>query len=213
MEQFDIVKEIIIGEENARRAYELYQLLSSYNAYTNLFIKIENALKGTNINQGNFYSDCYRNQINDLFSLFKSDECLKTSFISQLNNERDMFFLIDENTLLRLSSFDLYYTDIKGASHIDYNLYKINETIAKVYTEMLYCGDPYYYDKHWEEKKGFGIFEKNSLITPSYALTSELEKYHNVDIRDILKIQPIEEIYEKINDAKNIKTKTLMLIK
>ena len=64
-----------------------------------------------------------------------------------------------------------------------------------------------------EDKKAFGIFENNSLITPSYALTSELEKYHNIDIRDILKIQPIEEIYEKINEAKNIKTKTLMLIK
>ena len=133
MEQFDIVKEIIVGEENARRAYELYQLLSSYNAYTNLFIKIENALKGTNINQGNFYSDCYRNQINDLFSLFKSDECLKTRFISQLNNERDMFFLIDENTLLRLSSFDLFYTNIISASHIYYNIYKINKKISKLY--------------------------------------------------------------------------------
>ena len=44
-------------------------------------------------------------------------------------------------------------------------------------------------------------------------LQIELEKYHNIDIRDILKIQPIEEIYEKINEAKKIKSKTLMLKK
>lgn len=213
MQQLDIAKEIIAGEENARRAYELYQLLSSYNAYINLFIKIENAQKGTNINQGNFYSDCYRNQINDLFSLFKSDECIKTRFISPLNNERNMLFLIDDSTLLRLSSFDIYNTNIIGESHIDYNITKINEAIAKVYSQKVYCGDPYYCDKHWEEKEAFGIFENNSLITPSYALTSELEKYNNIDIREILKIQTIEEIYEKINEAKNIKAKTLMLTK
>lgn len=213
MEQLDIEKEIIVGQENTRKAYELYQLLSSYNAYTNLFIKIKNAQKGTNINQGNFYSDCYRNQINDLFSLFKSDECLKTSFVSPLNNERNMLFLIDENTLLRLSSFDIYNTNIIGASHIDYNITKINEAIAKVYSEMLYCGDPYYCDKHWEKKKVFGIFNDNSLITPRYALTTELEKYNNIDIREILKVQSIDEIYEKINEAKNIKAKTLMLTK
>ena len=213
MEQLDIAKEITIGQEDARKAYELYQLLSSYNAYTNLFIKIENAQKGTNIIQGNFYSDCYRNQINDLFSLFKSDECLKTSFESPLNNERNMLFLIDENTLLRLSSFDIYNTNIIGASHIDYNITKINEAIAKVYSQKVYCGDPYYCDEHWEEKEAFGIFENNSLITPSYALTSELEKYNNIDIREILKVQSIDEIYEKINEAKNIKAKTLMLTK
>lgn len=213
MEQLDIAKEITIGQEDARKAYELYQLLSSYNAYTNLFIKIENAQKGTNIIQGNFYSDCYRNQINDLFSLFKSDECLKTSFASPLNNERNMLFLIDENTLLRLSSFDIYNTNIIGASHIDYNITKINEAIAKVYSQKVYCGDPYYCDEHWEEKEAFGIFENNSLITPSYALTSELEKYNNIDIREILKVQSIDEIYEKINEAKNIKAKTLMLTK
>lgn len=213
MEHLDIEKEIIVGEENARRAYELYQLLSSYNAYTNLFIKIENALKGTNINQGNFYSDCYRNQINDLFSLFKSDECLKTSFISQLNNEIDMFFLIDENTLLRLKSYDIYNTNIIGLSRLDYEILKINRAIAKIYTEKVYCGDPYYCDKHWEDKKAFGIFENDSLVTPRYAYTGELEKYDNIDIREILKVQTIEEIYEKINEAKNIKAKTLMLKK
>ena len=32
MEHLDIEKEIIVGEENARRAYTLYQLLSTYNA-------------------------------------------------------------------------------------------------------------------------------------------------------------------------------------
>ena len=40
-----------------------------------------------------------------------------------------------------------------------------------------------------------------------------LKKSMNIDIREILKVQTIEEIYEKINEAKNIKAKTLMLKK
>lgn len=212
MEHLDIEKEIIVGEENARRAYELYQLLSTYNAYSQVLLKAKEDQK-TSILRYGLYSHCYRNQINYLFSLFKSEECLKTSFISSINNERDMLFLIDENTLLRLNSRDVVNSIIPNSSTLDYFILNCSNAVAKVYKQKVYCGDPYYCDKHWEDKKAFGIFENNSLITPSYALTSELEKYHNIDIRDILKIQPIEEIYEKINEAKNIKSKTLMLKK
>lgn len=212
MEHLDIEKEIIVGEENARRAYELYQLLSTYNACSQVLLKAKEDPQ-TSILRYGLYSHCYRNQINYLFSLFKSDECLKTSFISSINNERDMLFLIDENTLLRLNSRDVVNSIIPNSSTLDYFILNCIHAVAKVYKQKVYCGDPYYCDKHWEDKKAFGIFENNSLITPSYALTSELEKYHNIDIRDILKIQPIEEIYEKINEAKNIKSETLMLKK
>ena len=212
MEQLDIAKEITLGRENARREYELYQLLSTYNAYSELLLKAKGETKPS-ILRFDLYSHCYRNQINDLFSLFKSDECLKTCFISPHNDERDMLFLIDENTILRLNYLDVVNSIIPNSTIPNYFILKCSNAIAKVYSQNVYCGDPYYCDEHWEEKEAFGIFENNSLITPSYALTSELEKYNNIDIRDILKIQPIEEIYEKINEAKNIKTKTLMLKK
>lgn len=213
MEHLDIEKEITLGQENARRTYELYQLLSSYNAYSDLILKAkkEYKFKETYLQQAKPYSKCYRNQINDLFSLFKSDEYLKLSFLSALNKDSDMLFLIDENTLLRLKSYDIYNTNIIGLSRLDYEILKINRAIAKIYTEKVYFGDPYYCDKHWEEKEAFGIFENNSLVTPRYAYTGELEKYDNIDIREILKVQTIEEIYEKINEAKNIKAKTLTL--
>ena len=213
MEHLDIEKEITLGQENARRTYELYQLLSSYNAYSDLILKAkkEYKFKETYLQQAKPYSKCYRNQINDLFSLFKSDEYLKLSFLSALNKDSDMLFLIDENTLLRLKSYDIYNTNIIGLSRLDYEILKINRAIAKIYTEKVYFRDPYYCDKHWEEKEAFGIFENNSLVTPRYAYTGELEKYDNIDIREILKVQTIEEIYEKINEAKNIKAKTLTL--
>lgn len=215
MEHLDIEKEITLGQENARRTYELYQLLSSYNAYSDLILKAkkEYKFKETYLQQTKPYSKCYRNQINDLFSLFKSDEYLKLSFLSALNKDSDMIFLIDENTLLRLKSYDIYNTNIIGQSRLDYEILKINRAIAKIYTEKVYCGDPYYCDKHWEAKEAFGIFENNSLVTPRYAYNGELEKYDNIDIREILKVQPIEEIYAKISEAKNIKAKTLMLKK
>lgn len=70
MEHLDIEKEIIVGEENARRAYELYQLLSTYNAYSQVLLKAKEDQK-TSILRYGLYSHCYRNQINYLFSLFK----------------------------------------------------------------------------------------------------------------------------------------------
>ena len=68
--------------------------------------KQEYERKKANIKQYYLDSDCYKNQTVDLFSLFKSDECLSGKIISETSRE-DMLFLIDPDTLLRIYSFDI----------------------------------------------------------------------------------------------------------
>lgn len=208
----DLETEITNGQENAKKTKELYQLLSSYNAYSILLLKVkqEYEIKKANIKQYYSDSDCYKNQTVNLFSLFKSDECLSGKIISEISRE-DILFLIDQDTLLRIYSFDITNSTIGGLSHIDYNLLKINNCKGKVYKQSVYCGDPYYCDSHWEDKDAFGFFYNGSLVTPGYVLDSKFSTYDNVDIREILKVQSLDEIHEKINKAKNIKTKKLIL--
>lgn len=210
----DLEMEIANGQENAKKAKELYQLLSSYNAYSILLLKAkqEYERKKANIKQYYSDSDCYKNQTVDLFSLFKSDECLSGKIISEISRE-DMLFLIDQDTLLRIYSFDIMNSTIGGLSHIDYNLLKINNCKGKVYKQSVYCGDPYYCDSHCEDKDAFGFFYNGSLVTPGYVLDSKFSAYDNVDIREILKVQSLDEIHEKINEAQNIKAKKLVLTK
>ena len=208
----DLETKITKEQENVKRTKELYQLLSTYNAYCILLLKAtqEYQEKKSNIKQNYLYSSCYKKQITDLFSQFKNDECLIGKSILK-NNHEDMLFLIDQDTLLRIYSFDITNSTIGGLSHIDYNLLKINNCKGKVYMQNVYCGDPYYYDSHTEEKEAFGFFYNNNLVTPSYVLDNKFRTYDNLDIRDILKVQSLDEIHEKINESKKIKTKKLTL--
>lgn len=212
-ELLNLKHEIEIGEKNAKKVEELYQLLSSYNAYSILLFKAKKEYEKKKINIKEYYShsNCYEKQIKDLFSLFKKNECLKVKQLSGMN-DRDMLFLIDQDTLLRMSSFDIMdaYEDL---SDIDYELLKINSCNAKVFNESVYCGDPYYCDYHSENKEAFGLFYNGMLITPSYQLDSQFRKYNKMDIRDILQIQSLDEIYEKIIEAKDTKVKKLVLTK
>lgn len=155
----DLEMEIANGHENAKRAKELYQLLSSYNAYSILLLKAKQEYERTKANIKRYYSDsdCYKNQTVDLFSLFKGDKCLRCKEILD-TSDKDMLFLIDQDTLLRIHSFDIINSTIDGLSRINYELLKINNCIAKVYKERIYCGDPYYCDHHWEDKDAFGLF-------------------------------------------------------
>ena len=208
----DLETEITNGQENAKQTKELYQLLSSYNAYCILLFKAkqEYERKKTNIKQYYSDSDCYKKQIVDLFSLFKNDECLIGKSISNTNYE-DMLFLIDQDILLRIHSFDIMNSTIGGLSSINYNLLRINNCKGKIYKENVYCGDPYYCDSHFEYKDAFGFFYNGSLITPGFVLDNQFINYDNMDIREILKIQSLDEIHQKINEAKNIKMKKLIL--
>lgn len=211
---FDLETEIAHSQENAKKTKELYQLVSSYNAYSILLLKAkqEYERKKTNIKQYYSDSDCYKNQTVDLFSLFKGDECLSGKIIEE-NNCEDILFLIDQDTLLRINSFDIMNSTIGGLSYINYNLLKINSCMAKVYKQSVYCGDPLYCDSHWEDKDAFGFFYNGDLVTPGYVLDSQFNTYDNVDIREILKVQSLDEIHEKINEAKNMKAKRLILTK
>ena len=208
----DLEMEIANGEKNTKKAKELYQLLSSYNAYSILLLKAkqEHERKKANIEQYYSDSDCYKNQTVDLFSLFKNNECISGKIISE-TSRKEMLFLIDPDTLLRIYSFDIMNSRVGGLSHIDYNLLKIKSCKAKVYKQSVYCGDPVYCDSHWEDKDAFGFFNNKSLITPGFVLDSQFKDYDNMDIREILKVQSLDEIHEKINEAKNIKTKKLIL--
>ena len=210
----DLETEITNGQEKAKQTKELYQLLSSYNAYCILLLKAKQEYERQKANIKQYYSDsdCYKNQTVDLFSLFKSDECLIGKSISETNNE-DMLFLIDQDTLLRIYSFDIMNSTIGGLSSIAYKLLKINNCKGKIYKQNVYCGDPYYCDSHWEYKDAFGFFYNGSLVTPGYVLNEQFGAYDNIDIREILKVQSLDEIHKKINEAKNIKTKKLIIQK
>lgn len=206
--------EIELGQENAKRTEELFQLLSSYNAYSILILKAKSEYerKKANLKRYYLYSDCYKEQTADLFSLFKGDECLRGKQLSKLS-DKDMLFLIDQDTLLRMNSFDIMNSDISGLSNIDYELLKINNCVGKVYNQSIYCGDPYYCDTHWEDREAFGLFYNGELVTPSYMLDNQFKSYDNMDIREILKPQSFDDIYEKITESKNTKAKKLVLTK
>lgn len=209
----DLEQEIKRGQKEAKKAKELYQLLSSYNAYIILLMKANKEYKEENacFNQYYFDSDCYKKQIADLFGLFKTDEYIIAKKLS--GNNKDMLFLIDQDTLLKLTSFDITNSNIAGLSYIGYDFLKINNCKARVYNQSVYHRDPYYCEAYYEDKDAFGLFNNDRLVTPNYALNSQFRSYDNMDIRDILKIQSLDEIYEKITEAKNTKAKKLVLTK
>ena len=211
-ELLNLEHEIELGQKNAENIELLYQLLSSYNAYSILLLKAKSEYerKESNIKRYYSYSDCYKKQIEDLFSLFSSDECLKGNQLKRTNYE-DMLLLIDYNTLLRINSSDIMNCIIGGLSSLNYEILKINDCVGKVYNQSVYCGDPYYCDTHWEDREAFGLFSSGKLVTPSYKFENQFRQYDNKDIREILKPQSFDDIYEKITEAKNAKTKKLVL--
>lgn len=210
----DLEKEIKSGQEDARKTRELYELLSSYNAYSILLLEAKNEYekKKTRIKQYHSDSNCYKRQITDLFAQFRNDEFLTGKSISRIN-DKDMLFLIDQNTLLRMNSFDIMNSNIAGLSYIDYELLKINDCKVLVHKKRVYCRDPYYCDEHYEEQDALGLFCGDKLVTPVYQLDNKSKIYDNMDIRKILKPQSIDEIHDKITEAKNTKAKRLVLTK
>lgn len=213
-ELLDLEHEIEIGQENAKKAKELYQLLSSYNAYSILLLKAKREYEKEQTNTKQYYSNstCYGKRIDDLFLSFRNDECLTcVNNDYSYKNDKDRLFLIDSDTLLRLYYFENMYSVIENHYSIDYEILKINNCVGKVYNQSIYCGDPYYCDTHYEDKEAFGLFYNDSLITPSYALDNQLRLYDNMDIREILKPKSLDEIYDKITIAKNKKVKKLVL--
>lgn len=206
------LKKIKCDLKNAKNSEELYQLLQSYNAYSILLLKARdqyNEVK-TNFEGNSLSSDCYEKCILDLFSQFKNDECI----IGKLSEfkTKDMLFLIDMDTLLRInSSYSLMSS--KSISLLKYELLKINNCVGKIYNQRIFCRDPYYCDTHYEEKKAFGLFNNGKLVTPGYVLDEQFKVYDNIDIRKIINTKSISEIYEKITVEKDEKIRELSLVK
>ena len=210
----ELEKAIANGQENAKNVKRLYQLLSSYNAYCILLLQAKQELERKKGNIKEYYSDsyCYEKHSDVLLSLFKTNECLIGKPIElNINNKKDRLFLIDKDTLLRINSFDNNNSTISGLSHMDYELIKINDCTAKLYQEKVLRLDPHDYEMYSTEEIALRFFDKNKPITPGYVLDSQFCNYHNKDIREILKVQSLDNIYEKITAAKDKKEKKLIL--
>ncbi len=215
----NIERLINVGEKDAKKAKKEYELLSTYNAYNILLWSVkkeqEQGVKDYYKDSENYFdSYCYVDQIDDLFSLFNENECLKVKNIDKLNeDDKDMIFLINQNTLLRLNSFYAMNSSIDDLANTDYELLKIDNCKAKIYNSEIYHYDSYYCESYYENKKAFGLFDNDSLISQGYILNRRLREYNNMDIRDILKIQSLDDIHDKITEAKNNKVKKLTLNK
>lgn len=203
-------REILSSQKDIKNALELYQLLSTYNAYCTLLLKAKAEYECKDIEIDDDEQECYQNQFDGFFSQFKRNECLSVTDILDLD-KKDMLFLVDQDTLLRINSLETSDFSFDTLLYLDYEFLRINNCIAKAYKDSIYHGDPYYCDKHFDETDAFGLFYQDRLITPGYSFDKQLTSYVNKDIRKILKPVSIDEIYGRITEVKNNKVKKLVL--
>ena len=203
--------EIEKGISSAKTLEELYQLLSTYNAYSILLIKAKNKLErlGTAFKGDYDYSDCYKNSIKELFSKFNQNELLNLTEAEYnfLIDAKDMIFLINDHTLLQIHSYDLF--DADGLRDLNYKFIKFEDCIVKRYEDKIYKRDPYYCSEYYKYKDAIGLFRGKDLITPAYNFEKQFESIDGADIRDVLIPQSIDEIHEKIKSVKDAKMKIL----
>lgn len=209
----DLDSIILKHDKGVENAQKLYHLLVTYNMYSIILLKAMQNRNGVDSNVLKDYSRlvCYRDSISDLLSLFKDNEYLKGRNLTDYD-ETDVLFLIDNTTLLRVMHYNAYDYRI-GDAIINYDLLGIDDCKLRTNIENVYAGDPYYCDHHFENKKAFGLYAGENLITPSYVFDSKIQSYDGKSIREVLFIQSIEEIYEKITAAKDENVKKLILSK
>lgn len=207
----DLKDEIVLGNDDAKKARELYELLSTYNAYSLLFLKAKQEYEKTAISNPRYIqADCFEKQIKNLFTSFKKNECLTFEQLCTSDNSKDKLFLLDNDTLLRISSS----TNNNGyTSSMYYQISKINDCTAKAYKEVVFYSDPYYYESYYSKKDALGWFCDNTLITPSYKFDDNSKRFIDRDIRDVLKVQSIDDIHDRLTESKNNKIKKLNLFK
>ena len=210
----DILLNFEDNKKETNRAKELYQLLSSYEAYIYLLLKAKMEYENNNQTTKGYYSysNCYEKYIANLFSKFEKNECIFGTAIEQPNTN-DIIFLLDNDTLLKINSQKKDNLEFDSLAKIDYKILKINNCYARSYVKNFYCADEYVFNYHWEGREAFGLFNNGSLITPSYVSNKRLMQHDNMNIRDILDIQSIDNIYEKITEAKEENVKKLSLKK
>lgn len=203
------------GIEQANTLYELYQLLSVYNVYNKLLSEAENDLEKSNrVIKENFHSwDCYGKPIAELFSGFTQNELLYLTEAEHnvLKDAKDMIFLINDHTLLKIHSYHPIWNNNLYGIDISYKFIRFLDCNVKRFVDKIYDSDPYYCTEHYEYKDAIGLFIGRDLIKPAYNFEKQFESYDGADIRDILIPQSIDEIHEKIKSVKDTKIKTLSL--
>ena len=209
----DLDSSIIKHDKNIEQAQKLYHLLVTYNTYSIMVLRAMQNRNGVNSNVMNHYSKliCYRDSISDLFASFKDNEYIQGINLTD-RDESDILFLIDNTTLLRVNHYNTYnYRN--GDAIINYHLLNIDDCKFRINEKSVYHGDPYYCDHHYENEKAFGLYEGKELITPSYIFDSKIQNYNGKSIREVLSIQSLDEIYEKITAVKDENVKKLVLSK
>lgn len=205
--------EIEKGIEQENTLYNLYRLISTYNTYNKLLLKAENDLENSNrVIKENFHSwDCYEKHIAELFSGFAQNELLYLTEAEHnvLIDAKDMLFLINDHTLLKIHSF--HQIGSGNLRDVSYKFIQFLDCNVKRYEDKIYDSDPYYCTEHYEYKDAIGLFRGKDLITPAYNFEKQFESIDSADIRDVLIPQSIGEIHEKIKSVKDAKIKTLSL--
>ena len=208
--------EIEKGNKEANKLQELYQLISTYNYFNTLLLKVKQELEQSDtILDENFPKwDYYNDYDAQLFSNFKQSEilCLRYAKYNSFIDEKDMIFLINDHTLLKIHSYKAWYPEYVGLRDTTYKIIKFKDCKIKIFKDQLLNHFvPIYSKEYYEYFDTLELFDQNNLITPSYIIEKQFESFDGADIRDILIPQSIDEIHEKIKSVKVAKIKILSL--
>lgn len=206
----ELIEELKDGIARTNNVREIYELVSTFNAFRLELIKAkikQNRLLIKDYDIPRTWPNCYDDHVETLFSLFEPNECI--SGIDIDHYDKIKLLLLDNNHILQLRHYR-DCTSYENVDDLDARLIRINDCKAKVYDASVYCGDPYYCDTHFENKKAFGLFEDDELLSYSLKYDSIYNKYDNKDIRDILKVQSIDDILDKMNTAIDVKVRKLI---
>ena len=157
--------------------------------------------------------ECYQKQVYELLSLFKDNELLYLNSSDSI--KKIISFLIDSNTLLVIYPFKHNFSINTEVIDLEYEIIKINNNKATNIEYQSINESPRYYvfNNVDEIINTFApwdyLYNNEIIITPGYCLNDKLPYYNNIDINDILKIQSIDVIHEKIKSVKDAKMKIL----
>lgn len=212
----NIELELLEGVKEVEQIKEMYKFISTYNVYKLLLAHCKNKEYNFHL----FYPDtefyppeCYQKQVYELLSLFKDNELLYLN--SSYSIKKIISFLIDSNTLLVIYPFEHNFSINTEVIDLKYEIIKINNNKATSIEYQSINESPRYYvfNNVDEIINTFApwdyLYNNEIIITPGYYLNDKLPYYNNIDINDILKIQSIDVIHEKIKSVKDAKMKIL----
>lgn len=212
----NIELELLEGVKEVEQIKEMYKFISTYNVYKLLLAHCKNKEYNFHL----FYPDtefyppkCYQKQVYELLSLFKDNELLYLN--SSYSIKKIISFLIDSNTLLVIYPFKHNFSINTEVIDLEYEIIKINNNKATNIEYQSINESPRYYvfNNVDEIINTFApwdyLYNNEIIITPGYYLNDKLPYYNNIDINDILKIQSIDVIHEKIKSVKDAKMKIL----